>query len=83
MTLFDLTCRVLGPDEFRDVPRYLDPLLSSTPAVGSKRSWSAPNVTYLLEFQTEERTFPRCGDVQISTVTGRFANVSVRQRLVH
>ena len=44
-TLFDLTCRVLAPDKFRDVPRILDVLLSPTPAVGSKRSWSAPNVT--------------------------------------
>ena len=38
VTLFDLTCRVLAPDEFRDVRRYLDPLLISTPAVGSKRN---------------------------------------------
>ena len=44
-TLFDLTCKVLAPDEFRDVSRNLDPLLSCTPAVGSKRSCLAPNVT--------------------------------------
>ncbi|KAK2568514.1 Protocadherin Fat 1 [Acropora cervicornis] len=37
--------RVLAPDEFRDVRRYLDPLLISTSAVGLKRSCSAPNVT--------------------------------------
>ena len=35
---------MLAPDEFRDVPRNLDPLLSTTPAVGSNRSCLAPNV---------------------------------------
>lgn len=44
--LYDLTCRVLASIELRDVPHNLDPLLSFTPAVGSKRS-SAPNVTPL------------------------------------
>ena len=45
VTLFNLTGRVLAPVLAPDVSRYLDPLLSSTPAVGSKRSCSAPNVT--------------------------------------
>ena len=36
--LFDMTCKVFAPDEFRDVTHYLNPFLSSTPAVGLKRS---------------------------------------------
>ena len=67
VTLFDLTCRVLAPDEFRDVRRYLDPLLISTPAVGSKRSYSSPNVTAMrppkritLTFTVAVRSIPKC-----------------------
>ena len=40
---FQMTWRVLAPDEFRDVSRNLDLFLSSTPttpAVGSKRNWT-------------------------------------------
>ena len=66
-------CRVLAPDEFRDAPRYLDPFLSSTPAVGSKRSWSAPNVIPMrlpkrntLTFTVAVRSIPKCvGSIKI------------------
>ena len=77
VTLFDLTCRVLAPDEFRDVCRYLDPLLISTPAVGSKRSCSAPNVTPMrlpkgttLTFTVAVRSIPKCiGSIEIDIST--------------
>ena len=71
MTLFDLTRRFLAPDEFRYVPRFLDPLLSSTPAVDSKRSCSAPNVTPMrppntLSFTVAVRSIPKCiGSIKI------------------
>ena len=77
VTLFDLTCRVLAPDELRDVRRYLDPLLISTPAVGSKRSCSAPNVTPMRLPKRTTRTFtvavrsiPKCiGSIKIDIST--------------
>ena len=77
VTLFDLTCRVLAPDEFRDVRRYLDPLLISTAAVGSKRSCSAPNVTPMrppkrttLTFTVAVRSIPKCiGSIKIDIST--------------
>ena len=56
MTLFDLICRVLLLDEFR-VPRYLNPLLSSTSAVDSKRSCSEPNVTPMRPRKRNTQTF--------------------------
>ena len=56
-TLFDLTCRVLAPDKFRDVPRNLDVLLSSTPVVGSKRSCSAPNVSSIRDRHEKDTDF--------------------------
>ena len=71
-----LTCIVLAPDEFiRDAPRYLDPLLSSTPALGSKRSCSAPNVTPMrlpkrntLTFTIVVRSIPKCvGSIKIDS----------------
>ena len=79
VTLFDLTCRVLAPDEFRDVRRYLDPLLISTPAVGSKRSCSAPNVSPMrspkrttLTFTVAVRSIPKCiGSIKIYISTER------------
>ena len=58
VTLFDLTCRVLAAHEFGDVRRYLDPLLISTLAVGSKRSCSAPNVTPMRPPKRTTMTFP-------------------------
>ena len=78
VTLFDLTCRVLAPDEFRDVRRYLDPL-PSTPAVGSKRSCSAPNVTPMrppkritLTFTVAVRSVPKCiGSIKTDISTER------------
>ena len=79
VTLFNLTCRVLAPDEFRDVRRYLVPLLISTPAVGSKRSCSAPNVTPMrppkrttLTFTVAVRSIPKCiGSIKIDISTER------------
>ena len=73
MTLFDLTCRVLAPDEFRDVPRYLDSLVSSAPAVGAKWRCSEPNVTPMrppkrntLTFTVAVRSIPKCiGSIKI------------------
>ena len=77
VTLFDLSCRVLAPDEFRDVRRYLDPLLISTPAVGSKRKCSASNVTPMrlpkritLTFTVAIRSIPTCiGSIKIDIST--------------
>ena len=79
VALFDLTCRVLAPDEFIDVRRYLDPLLISTPAVGSKRSCSAPIVTPMrppkrttLTFTVAVRSTPKCiGSIKIDISTER------------
>ena len=73
VTLFDLTCRVLAPDEFRDVCGYLDPLLISTLAVESKQSYSSPNVTPMrppkritLTFTVAVRSIPKCiGSIKI------------------
>ena len=75
--LFDLTCRVLAADEFGDVRRCLDPLLISTPAVGSKRSCSAPNVTPMkppkrttLTCPVALRSIPKCiGSIKIDIST--------------
>ena len=48
----------MAPDEFRDVPRNLDPLLSSTPAVGSKRSFQSEVVQHqmLLQWHRQRET---------------------------
>jgi len=70
---FDFTYWVLPPDELIDVSRGLDPFLSSTPAVGSTRSCSAPNVTPMrpakrntLTFTVAVRSIPKCiGSIKI------------------
>ena len=69
--------------EFRDVPCYLDPLLSSTSAVGSKWSCSAPNVTPMrppkrntLTFTVAVRSIPKCIwsiKIDISEKTGQIS----------
>ena len=65
---------VLAPDEFRDVPRYLDPLLSSKPAVGSKRSCSAPNVTPMRPPKRNTQTFT----VAVRSIPKSIGSIKIR-----
>ena len=60
---YNLTCRVLAPDEFRDVPRNLDPLLSAL-----HRKWVRNEVAQHQNFNVTPMRPPRRNTLSLTVV---------------
>ena len=60
---YNLTCRVLAPDEFRDVPRNLDPLLSAL-----HRQWVRSEVVQHQNFNVTPMRRPKRNTLSLTVV---------------